>query len=105
MTACARIINITSHSILDGLPENSVHDCAQAVAMATKHAKATFLCSKTLVQIQTFRDFFSSNGLCRIANITSHSTVNGLSENSVYVCAQAIAMTTKVMESKYLALN
>ena len=37
VTACARIINVASHSTLDGVPENSVQVRAQAVAMATKH--------------------------------------------------------------------
>ena len=37
MTVCACIINITSYSAVDGLLQNSVWDCTQAVAMATKH--------------------------------------------------------------------
>ena len=40
MTACARTINIASHSTVDGVPENSVQDCAQVFAMAIEHAKS-----------------------------------------------------------------
>ena len=36
MTACARIINVTCHSTVDGLSDNSIQVRAQAVAMATK---------------------------------------------------------------------
>ena len=37
VTACARTINVTCHSTVDGVSENSVQVRAQAVAMATKH--------------------------------------------------------------------
>ena len=37
VTACARTINVISHSTVDGVSENSVQVRAQAVAMATKH--------------------------------------------------------------------
>ena len=38
MTLCARIINITPGSTVNGIPENSVQVRAQAVIMETKHA-------------------------------------------------------------------
>ena len=38
MTACARTINVTSHSTVNGVPENSVQVRAQAVAIATEHS-------------------------------------------------------------------
>ena len=37
VTACARTINVTCYSTLDGVSEISVQVRAQAVAMATKH--------------------------------------------------------------------
>ena len=37
--ACARTINVTCHSTVDGVSEISVQDRAQAIAMATKHPK------------------------------------------------------------------
>ena len=37
VTACARIINVASHTTVDGVSENSVQVRAQAVAMATRH--------------------------------------------------------------------
>ena len=46
VTAYPRAINITCHSTINGGPENSVQDCAQAVAMTTKHSQLTFLCLK-----------------------------------------------------------
>ena len=46
VTACACTINITCHSTVDGVPKNSVQNCEQTVAMATKHAQLTFQCSK-----------------------------------------------------------
>ena len=39
--ACACIINIKCHSTFDGVPEISVQDYAQTVAMATKHTQLT----------------------------------------------------------------
>ena len=39
--ACAPTISVTCHSTLDGVLEISVQDCAQAVAMATKHTQLT----------------------------------------------------------------
>ena len=46
VTACVRTINITYHSTADGVPETSVQDCAQAVAMATKHPDISLVCQK-----------------------------------------------------------
>ena len=43
VTTCARTINITCHNTLDGVSENSIQHCVQAVAMATKHAQLTFV--------------------------------------------------------------
>ena len=40
VTACARKINITYHSTVDGVPEISVQVCEQAVANPTKHVKS-----------------------------------------------------------------
>ena len=37
VTACARTINVTCYSTVNGVSENSVQVRAQAVAMATKH--------------------------------------------------------------------
>ena len=45
MTACARIINITCHSTVDGVLEISVQGCAQVVAMATEHSEL-FICQR-----------------------------------------------------------
>ena len=39
-------INLTSHSTIDGVPEINVQDYAQAVAMATKHAKSYIACRR-----------------------------------------------------------
>ena len=46
VTACARTINVTCRSTVYGVPENSVQDRAQAVAMATKHSKLSFVCQR-----------------------------------------------------------
>ena len=43
-TACARTINITCYSTLDGVSENSVQVRAQAVAMATRHPELCVVC-------------------------------------------------------------
>ena len=37
VTACARTINLTCYSTVDGVSKNSVQVRAQAVAIATKH--------------------------------------------------------------------
>ena len=37
MTACATTINVTCYSTVNGVPEISIQDRAQAVAMATEH--------------------------------------------------------------------
>ena len=44
VTACARTINITCYSTLDGVSEISVQVRAQAVAMATKHPELYVVC-------------------------------------------------------------
>ena len=99
VTACARIINVTCHSTVDGVSDNSVQVRAQAVAMATKHPELQVVCKRkslfgcTLLLISIF-----VTACARIINITCHSTVNGVSENSVQVRAQAVAMATKHSE-------
>ena len=47
VTACARTINVTCHSTVNDVSDNSVQVRAQAVAMATKHPELQvqiFLC-------------------------------------------------------------
>ena len=44
VTACARTINVTCYSIVNGVSENSVQVRAQAVAMATKHPDILLVC-------------------------------------------------------------
>ena len=44
VTAGARTINVTCHSTVDGVSENSVQVRAQAVTMATKHPDISFVC-------------------------------------------------------------
>ena len=44
--AYARIINVTCHSTVDGVPEISVSDPAQAVALATKHPELLLVCRR-----------------------------------------------------------
>ena len=46
VTTCTRTINITCHSTVDGVPEISVQDRAQAAAMATKHSELSFVCQR-----------------------------------------------------------
>ena len=55
MTTCACTINVTCHSTLDGVSENSVQDRAQAVAMATTHTQLTVYCLK-----HTYPEAYSS---------------------------------------------
>ena len=43
VTACARTINVTCHSTVDGVSDNSVQVRAQAVATATKHSHISFV--------------------------------------------------------------
>ena len=86
MTACARTINVTCDCTVDGVPENSVQDHAQAVAMATK--QSLFGCTLLLISIPV-------TACARTINITCHSTVDGVLEISVQDHAQAVAMATK----------
>ena len=77
-------VDITYHSILDGLPENSVYNCAQTVAMASKHAISRFVFSTNSYLDSNFSQFRSHATACsRVINITSHTTVDGLPESSV----------------------
>ena len=46
MTACARTINVTCHSTVNDVSENSVQVRAQAVAMATKHPELQVVCKE-----------------------------------------------------------
>ena len=48
--ACARTINITCHSTVDGVPEISVQDCAQTVAIAIEHHKLHWSAKKFFFQ-------------------------------------------------------
>ena len=64
MTACARTINVTCHSTVDGVSENSVQDRAQAVAMTTKHPDILFVGQKIPVWMHTHPDFDPCDGLC-----------------------------------------
>ena len=96
MTACARTTNIACHGTVDGVSEISVQVRAQAVAMATKHPylslvcrrKSLFGCILLLISI-----FVTACGCT--TNIPCHSTLDGVSEISVQVRAQAVAMATK----------
>ena len=49
--------------IVSKLPNNSVQDRAQAVAMTTKHARAKFVSQKNPNWMQTSPDFDPCNGL------------------------------------------
>ena len=64
MTACARTINVTCHSTVDEVPEVSVQDRAQAVAMATKHSKIYSFVEEIPIWMHTRPDFDSCDGLC-----------------------------------------
>ena len=64
MAACARIINVASHSTVDGAPENSVQVRAQAVAMATKHPELYVVCKEISIWMHTPPDFDLCDGLC-----------------------------------------
>ena len=57
VTACARTINVTSHSTLDGVPENSVQVRAQAVAMATNTLICHSFVKEISISIHTPPDF------------------------------------------------
>ena len=48
VTACARTINLTCYSTVDGVSEISVQVRAQAVAMATKHSDILLVCRSNL---------------------------------------------------------
>ena len=65
MTACARIINVTCHSTVDGVSEISVQVRAQTVAMATKHPELQVVCKKkSSIWMHTPPDFDPCDGLC-----------------------------------------
>ena len=64
VTTCASTINITCHSTVNGVPENSNQDCAQAIAMATKHSKLKLFVEEILIWMQTPPDFDPCNNLC-----------------------------------------
>ena len=96
MTACACIINVTCHSTVDKVPEISVQLRAQAVAMATKHSDIFFVCQrKSLFGWTLLLISIPVTACARIINVTCHSTVDGVSDNSVQVRAQTVAMATK----------
>ena len=64
VTGCARTSNITYHSTVNRVPENSVENRAQILAMTTKHTQLTFSVENILVQMQTIPDFDPCDGLC-----------------------------------------
>ena len=74
----------------------SVQVCAQAVAMTTKHPDISLVCERKslfgciLLLIPIF-----VTACARTTNVTCHSTVDEVSEISVQVRAQVVAMTTK----------
>ena len=96
VTACARTINVTCYSTVDGVSEISVQVCAQAVAMATKHPHISLVCErKSLFGCIFLLIPIFVTACARTTNVTCHSTVDEVSEISVQVRAQAVAMTTK----------
>ena len=96
VTACARTINITCHSTLDGVSKISVQVRAQAVAMATKHPHISLVCQrKSLFKCTLLLISISVTACARITNIPCHGTLDGVPEISVQVRAQAVAMATK----------
>ena len=105
--ACARTINVTCHSTLDGVSENSVQVRAQAVAMATKHPELQVVClsKKSLFGCTLLLISIPVMACARTINVTCHSTLDGVSENSVQVRAQAVAMATKHPELQVVCLS
>ena len=96
MTTCARTIVVTCHGTVDGVPEISVQVRAQVVAMATKHPDISLVCErKSLFGCILVLISISVTACAHTTIITCHSTVDGLLEISVQVCAQAVAMATK----------
>ena len=96
MTTCARTINVTCHSTLDGVSEISIQVRAQAVAMTTKHPDISLVCRrKSLFGCTLLLISISVTACARITNIPCYSTLDGVPEISVQVRAQAVAMTTK----------
>ena len=74
--ACARTINITCRITVDGVPEISVQDCAQAVAMATKRPKLKVVCKKSLFGCTLLLISITRIAFARTINVTCHSTVD-----------------------------
>ena len=65
VTTCSRTINITCHSIVDGVPEIVVQDRAQAVAMTTKSLNYNLFVNEISVWMYTSPDFDPCDGLCK----------------------------------------
>ena len=96
MKVCASTINITCHNTVDGVPENSVQDRVEAVAMATRHISIDSLMVKTHRSTCTLFLISIHVTVCaRTINVTCHSTVDGVPEVSVQDRAEAVAMATK----------
>ena len=64
VTTSASTINVTYHSTADGVPEISVQDCAQAVAMATKHTKIYSFVEEITIWMHTRPDIDPCDGWC-----------------------------------------
>ena len=88
VTACACTINITCHSTVDGVSVNSVQDRAQAVAMTTNTLSYNLFVNEIPIWMPT-------PACVRTINITCHTTVDRVPENSVQGGLQAVAIATK----------
>ena len=99
MTTCARTINVTCYSTVDGVSENSIEIRAQAVAMATKHFDMSLVCRRKSLFgcILVLISIFVTASAC-LTNIPCYSTLDGVPEISIQVRAQAVAMATKYLD-------
>ena len=95
MTACARTINVTCHSAVDGVPEISVQDCAQTVAVTTNTINYNLFVNKPLLGCTLLLISARVTTCAHTINVTCHSTVDGVSEISVQVRTQVVALATK----------
>ena len=96
VTTCARTINITCRSTLDGVPDNSVYDRAQTVAMEKIILNKNSFVEEISIWMHTPPGFDPYVTACaRTINITYYSTTNGVSEISVQDSAQTVATATK----------
>ena len=96
VTACARTTNVTCHSTIIGASEISVQVRAQAVCYGNKTPSYIVgLSKKFLFGWILLLISIPVTACARTINVKYHSTVNGVSEISVQVRAQAVAMATK----------